>query len=90
MSESERDIHGPEGDLATRTPPDGEPAVPDPYAHHAFGAGQDALDQIAARVVSMDLFADEEAIVVVQDPLDLFPLRVINDMAELPGPTLPL
>jgi penicillin-binding protein 1A len=38
MSESERDIHGPDGDLATRTPPDGEPAVPDPYAHHAFGA----------------------------------------------------
>ena len=40
MSESERDIHGPDGDLATRTPPDGEPAVPDPYAHHAFGADE--------------------------------------------------
>jgi penicillin-binding protein 1A len=38
MSESERDIHGTEGELATRTPPDGRPAVEDPYAHHAFGA----------------------------------------------------
>jgi penicillin-binding protein 1A len=36
MSESKRDIHRPEGDLATRTPPEGEPAVPDPYAHHAY------------------------------------------------------
>jgi penicillin-binding protein 1A len=36
MSESERDIHRPDGDLATRTPPKGEPAVEDPYAHHAY------------------------------------------------------
>ncbi|HTE63786.1 MAG TPA: transglycosylase domain-containing protein, partial [Solirubrobacteraceae bacterium] len=40
MSESERDIHGPDGDLATRTPPEGGPAV-DPYAHHAYGAGEE-------------------------------------------------
>jgi penicillin-binding protein 1A len=49
MSESERDIHPAEGDLATRTPPErsgdgaagrggSEPAVEDPYAHHAYGA----------------------------------------------------
>jgi penicillin-binding protein 1A len=42
MSESERDIHGAESDLATRTPPEGEPALEDPYAHHAFGAGDQA------------------------------------------------
>src|SRR5215218_4413424 len=38
MSESERDIHGTEGELATRTPPEGEPPVEDSYAHHAYGA----------------------------------------------------
>jgi penicillin-binding protein 1A len=36
MSESERDIHRPAGDLATSTPPDGNPPAEDPYAHHAF------------------------------------------------------
>jgi penicillin-binding protein 1A len=40
MSESERDIHRQPGDLATSTPPDGQPPVEppaeDPYAHHAF------------------------------------------------------
>src|SRR5829696_6754715 len=36
MSESERDIHRPDGDLATSTPPDGQPPVDDPYAHHAY------------------------------------------------------
>jgi penicillin-binding protein 1A len=40
MSESERDNHPAEGDLATRTPPEGEEAVPDPYAHHAYGADE--------------------------------------------------
>src|SRR5215207_5131725 len=40
MSESERDNHPAEGDLVTRTPPEGRPAVEDPYAHHAFGAGE--------------------------------------------------
>ena len=38
MSESDRDTHPAEGELATRTPPDGQRAVEDPYAHHAFGA----------------------------------------------------
>jgi penicillin-binding protein 1A len=38
MSESDRDTHPAEGDLATRTPPEGERAVEDPYAHHAYGA----------------------------------------------------
>jgi penicillin-binding protein 1A len=54
MSESERDIHGTEGELATRTPPERSgdeasgqgtrrPPVEDPYAHHAYGAnGADA------------------------------------------------
>jgi penicillin-binding protein 1A len=41
MSESERDNHPAEGDLATDTPAEGQPAVEDPYAHHAYGA--DAL-----------------------------------------------
>src|SRR5919112_874324 len=49
MSESERETN-PDGEIATRTPPDGAPAAPqpdgkqaaqdngaDPYAHHAFG-----------------------------------------------------
>src|SRR5215207_1419898 len=55
MSESERDIHPAEGDLATRTAPErrgdeaavpgaGEPAGEDPYAHHAFGASETAPD----------------------------------------------
>src|SRR5215218_4210559 len=55
MSESERDIHPAAGDLATRTAPErsgdraavpgtGEPAVEDPYAHHAFGASETAPD----------------------------------------------
>jgi penicillin-binding protein 1A len=38
MSEHERDIHSADGDLATRTPPEGETAVEDPYSHHAYGA----------------------------------------------------
>jgi hypothetical protein len=37
MSESDRDTNPAEGDLATRTPPEGQP-VDDGYAHHAFGA----------------------------------------------------
>src|SRR4051794_29198900 len=41
MSESERDIHGPDGDIATRTPPEAGPRVVDPYAHHAYGAGEE-------------------------------------------------
>jgi penicillin-binding protein 1A len=47
MSDSERDIHRPAGDLATPTPPErsgdeapgrgrSEPVLEDPYAHHAF------------------------------------------------------
>src|SRR5215212_2428013 len=40
MSESERDTHRPAGDLATSTPPDGQPPVEDPYAHHAYEAGE--------------------------------------------------
>jgi penicillin-binding protein 1A len=40
MSESERDIHGADGELATSTPPEGAPAVEDPYAHHAYGAAE--------------------------------------------------
>jgi penicillin-binding protein 1A len=54
MSENERDIHPPHGDLATRTPPErsgdeaagrgrGEPAVEDPYAHHAYGAPESTV-----------------------------------------------
>ena len=39
MSESERDTPPTDGDIATHTPPDGEPAVQDDYAHHAFGSG---------------------------------------------------
>jgi penicillin-binding protein 1A len=50
MSESERDIHRPPGDLATSTPPEGEPAVApesapaadDPYAHHAYAPEEPA------------------------------------------------
>jgi penicillin-binding protein 1A len=38
MSESERDTPPADGDLATRTPPEGNGAVEDPYAHHAFEA----------------------------------------------------
>jgi penicillin-binding protein 1A len=45
MSESERETN-PQGEIATRTPPEGEPVVdpataPDPYAHHAYGAQDD-------------------------------------------------
>ena len=36
MSESERDIQGSKGDLATSTPPEGTAPVEDPYAHHAY------------------------------------------------------
>jgi penicillin-binding protein 1A len=36
MSESERDTPPTDGDIATRTPPEGAPPVEDPYAHHAF------------------------------------------------------
>jgi penicillin-binding protein 1A len=43
MSESKRDNHPAEGDLATHTPPEGAPPVEDPYAHHAYGADGPAL-----------------------------------------------
>ncbi len=62
MSESERDTH-PAGDLATHTPPEGEPAVPGqekrdaagngaaaaPYAHHALDAEPSPEERRRAR-----------------------------------------
>jgi penicillin-binding protein 1A len=40
MSESDRDTHPAEGDLTTRTPPEGQRPVDDAYAHHRFGAAE--------------------------------------------------
>jgi penicillin-binding protein 1A len=38
MSESERDTPPTDGDIATHTPPEGEKAVDNAYAHHAYSA----------------------------------------------------